>query len=98
MIIHTALYKWKTETTQEQISQALKGVQELKNKVDGIQDIFAGENYHKEAKGFTYGIVVVAQNQESLDAYRNHPDHAIVAGLIEKMEEDGLGFDFKNLE
>jgi hypothetical protein len=98
MNIHIALFKWKSNATPEQISQALKNVQELKNKVDGIQDVFVGENYHKESKGFTHGVVVVAENQKSLDSYRKHPNHTIVADLIEKIEENGLGFDFKNLK
>lgn len=98
MVIHIALFKWKSGTTIKQVLKTLKKVQELKNKVDGITDIFFGENYHKESKGFTHGVVVIAENQKALDAYRKHPDHAVVAQEIEKIEEDGLGCDFKNLE
>lgn len=98
MIIHIALYKWKSGATKEQVLNSLRKVQELKNKVDGIVDIFVGQNYHKESKGLTHGVVVVARNQEALDAYRSHPDHSIVAKEIESIEDDGLGFDFKNME
>lgn len=34
-------------------------------------------------------------DQPSLDAYRTHPDHTIVAEKIEKMEVKSLGVDFK---
>lgn len=98
MIVHVALYMWKSGTTQERILKTLKKVQELKNEIDGITDIFVGKNYHKESKGFTHGVVVIANNQTALDSYRKHPNHSIVAHEIEKIEEDGLGFDFKNLE
>lgn len=98
MIIHIALYKWKNGTTKDQIMTSLRKVQELKNKVYGITDIFVGENFHKESKSLTHGVVVIAENQEALDEYRGHPDHLIVAREIESIEEDGLGFDFKNLE
>lgn len=98
MTIHIALYKWKSGATKEQVMSCLKKVQELKSKVDGIVDIFVGENYHKESKGLTYGVVVIARSQQALDAYRSHTDHSIVAAEIESIEEDGLGFDFKNTE
>ena len=79
MIIHIALYKWKSGTTKEQILKSLRKVKELKSKVDGIVDIFVGENYHKESKGLTHGVVVVSENQIALDDYRCHPNHSIVA-------------------
>ncbi len=97
MVVHIALYKWKSGTTPEQIIQALKKVQALKNKIDGVEDIFVGENFHKESKGFTHGVVVIADNQNALDEYRNHSSHTIVSREIEEIEADGLGFDFKNL-
>ena len=37
-----------------------------------------------------------AKDQEALDNYRKYPDHKIVAKEIEKIEEDGLGFDFED--
>lgn len=98
MIIHLALYRWKAETSEEQINNALQSIKNLKDKCKGITDIFCGKNYHKESKGLTHGIVILAENQEALDNYRKHPDHAIAANIIEKMEEDGLGFDFKDLK
>ncbi len=98
MVIHIALYNWKSGTSKERIVKSLKNVQALKDKVVGIKDIFVGENYHHESKGLTYGIVVIAENQKALDDYRKHPDHALVAREIEQIEEDGLGFDFKNLK
>ena len=98
MIIHIALFRWKQGTTQETIEKALQQVKQLKNKCNGIIDIFCGENYHKESKGLTHGIVIIAKDQNSLDGYRQHPDHKIIAKFIEAIEEDGLGFDFKDLQ
>ncbi len=61
-------------------------------------DIFCGENYHKESKGLTHGIVIIAKDQKSLDGYRQHPDHKKIAQNIESIEEDELGFDFKDFQ
>ena len=97
MIIHIALFRWKLGTTKRTIEKTLKQVKLLKNKCDGIIDIFCGENYHEESKGLTHGIVIIAKDQKSLDGYRNHPEHITIAKNIEIIEEDGLGFDFKDL-
>lgn len=96
MIVHIALYRWKNGTTEERVNNILMRIKQLKEKCDGIIDILCGKNYHKESKGFTHGIVVLAKNQQALDGYRFHPDHLIIAKDVEGMEEDGLGFDFKS--
>ena len=96
MIIHIALFKWKEGTSPGVIDGLLKNIQSLKAS-PGIKDILVGENYHKEAKGFTHGVVVLAEDQEALDNYRKHPQHKVIAEKVEEIEEDGIGFDFKNL-
>jgi len=97
MLIHIALFGWKDGVTEEEVGSVLELIKSLKNKCDGVVDIFCGKNYHKEAKGFTHGVVVLAESQEALDGYRQHPDHAIVAEKVEVIEEDGIGFDFKDI-
>ncbi len=98
MIIHIALFKWKKGTTQNRIDSALEQIIKLKNKCNGITNIFCGKNYHKESKGFTHGVVILAEDQKSLDSYRQHPTHKVIAKDIENIEEDGIGFDFKSIE
>lgn len=97
MIIHIALFKWKEGTTQETIEDALDQIKQLKHKCNGIIDIFCGKNYHKESKGLTHGIVIIAKDQNALDEYRHHPEHKIIAKNTEAIDEDGLGFDFKDV-
>ncbi|MBI2583256.1 MAG: Dabb family protein [Candidatus Aenigmarchaeota archaeon] len=97
IIIHIALFRWKEGITRKKIDSAFKQVKQLKEKCDGIVEVFVGKNYHKESRGFTHGVVVVARDQESLERYRQHPAHKVIAKDIEEMEEDSLGFDFKDL-
>lgn len=96
MVIHIALFRWKNGTTEKEINNFLESIRQLKDKCSGIANIFCGKNYHQESKGITHGVVVLAENQEALDNYRNQPDHKIIAEKIELVEEDGLGFDFKD--
>jgi len=96
MLIHLALFRWKKGTSEKKIKEALQKVKSLCKKCKGVKAIYCGKNFHSEAKGFTHGVVVLADNQEALDAYRQHPDHKDVAQEISAMEEDGLGFDFED--
>ena len=95
MIIHIALFKWKSGTDEKAIQEVLKNIKVLKNELNDIRDISVGKNYHNESKGFTHGVVVLAENQEALDKYRKHPRHTTILKNIEAIEEDSLGFDFK---
>lgn len=52
------------------------------------------ENTSKYGEGYTHAILVRGENQAAIDAYRNHPDHARVATIIESMEDKGIGVDF----
>jgi len=95
MIIHTALFTWKPGTSDTQLREILDLLKEL-NAIPGIVSIYCGKNEHKESKGYTHGVVVVAETREALDAYRKHPLHDEIVALIEPIEKDGLGFDFED--
>jgi hypothetical protein len=96
MVIHIALYKWKSGVRDAEIDAALGEVRALKEKVEGLKHVFCGRNYSKWAEGYTHAIVVIAESQRALDAYRMHPDHGTVAGKIEAMEGSGIGVDFED--
>jgi thiamine biosynthesis lipoprotein ApbE len=96
VIVHVAIFKWKLDVTVEEIDKVLAEIKALKDKVEGIQDIFCGDNYNKWNEGFTHAVVVLAQTQEALDNYRNHPDHAKVAVKTDAWEEKGIGIDFES--
>src|SRR5580692_2422469 len=95
MNVHIALYRWKLSASRESIANALKGIEELANKLPGIIDIMAGENTSKYGDGYTHVILVRGKDQAAIDSYRAHPDHARLASEIEAMEEHGIGVDFE---
>jgi hypothetical protein len=96
MIIHVAIFKWKNSSKKEEICAVLRDIQQLKQKIPGLEKIYTGKNYHKRSKGFTHGVIVVAKDKKSLNLYRKHPDHEKIAKKIEILTRDGIGFDFEN--
>ena len=94
MNVHIALYKWKDSADIEQVEKALKNVESLATKVKGILDITTGLNTSRYGEGYTHAILVRGEDQTALHNYRNHPDHAKAAEIIESMEDKGIGIDF----
>ena len=96
MVIHIALFKWKSGTSAETIDELMSDIRALKNQIPQIVDIYAGENFSKWAKEYTHAVVVTTQNKDALDAYRNHPAHKPIADLCDALEADSVGFDFES--
>ncbi|HBE90602.1 MAG TPA: stress protein [Candidatus Andersenbacteria bacterium] len=93
MYIHIALFRWKPGVEPEEIKRALREVESLKDKVPGVVDISTGRNSSRYSAGYTHVVLVRAESQEAIDAYRQHPDHVNVAQKIDAMEEHGIGVD-----
>jgi len=98
MLVHIALFKWKESASKVEIDEALSEIRQLRKKVPGLIDIRCGLNSHAESKGFTHAVLVLAENQQALNAYRTHPDHDAAAKILLASEEDGIGCDFQDFE
>lgn len=95
MVVHIALFQWKSNISKTEIEQAFADVRALKGKVAGVIDIFCGENFSPWAEKFTHAVVVLTKDRNALNAYRKHPNHTDVAKRIEAMEDKSLGVDFE---
>ena len=95
MIIHIALFKFKSDISKEEIDSAMVEVRALKDKIPQVLEISAGENFSKHSQDFTHAIVVKFANKEDIDSYRAHPDHKPVADKLDQIEEDSIGIDFE---
>lgn len=96
MIIHIALFKWKPDVTSEAIDEVMADVRTLKEKVEGVLDIRCGQNFSKWNEGYTHAFLVLAKDKMALEAYRNHPDHVVVAKRIDAMDGGSIGVDFED--
>lgn len=94
-VFHIALFHWKHNTSRKEINTLMKEIEQLKHKCNGIIDIKCGKNFSKHSKGFTYAVIVIAKDVKSLNSYRKNEDHQKIAIAVEKLAEDGIGFDFK---
>ena len=95
MIVHIALFAWKPGTQEDTIREVANKIQSLKLKVSGVLQIYCGQNFSMWNEGFTYACIVITENREALEAYRNHPEHKAIAAEIDSIEAKSIGVDFE---
>lgn len=95
MIIHIALFRWKKDVPDSQIDKLMGQLKDLKNKVDVVIDMYAGENFSRWNEGYTHAVVVITKTRVDLDKYRKHRAHLPIAKMVDEMEEKSIGIDFE---
>jgi len=92
--VHVALFAWKSDVEQSDVDRVMAEVALLQDKVPGVIEIFAGENQSKYSEDYSHVVMVRAQSQAAIDAYRAHPDHVKAAAEIDTYELKSVGVDF----
>jgi hypothetical protein len=96
MIEHIVLFKWKPETSPEQITEVINNLQALKGKIPGIIDLSCGENFCDRSQGFQHGLVVRFDSKISLENYGSHPSHQeVVQNFIKPILADIIAVDYE---
>jgi hypothetical protein len=90
LLRHVVLFKFKPETTKEQIQEIVSGFQALPKKIEGIAGFEWGTDVSPEglADGFSHCFVVTFKDAKSRDAYLPHQAHKdFVAILLPRLEK-----------
>jgi hypothetical protein len=74
---HVVLFKFKDESSAEDVQKVVDTFMELPSKIDVIQDFEWGTNNSPEglAQGFTHCFFVTFKSEEDRDIYLPHPEH-----------------------
>lgn len=95
-IVHIVLFKWKPETTPQQITAAMEGLRALDGRIPGVLELTCGENFTDRGQGFTHGLLVRLTDREALDTYQTHPEHqAVVQEAIRPFLADIIALDYE---
>ena len=88
-IKHIVFFKFKPDTSDEQVQQLFEELLDLSETVPGIEDYVAGPNNSMEGlnQGYTHGFVMTFSDSAARDAYLPHPEHERVkAQLLPHLE------------
>lgn len=93
---HIVLFKFKSETTAEQIQQIETAFAELPSKINHIQQYESGINNSPERlnKGFTHCFSLTFNSELDRDHYLPHPAHEVFKKFVEPYLEDVLVMDY----
>jgi hypothetical protein len=99
MINHVVLFKLKKYDSEDEKQAAVTTIKEallsLSGKIDELKYIEVGCNYELDAKSFDICLITHFESIEALDAYRVHPEHVKVAGLIGQHAAERAAVDFE---
>jgi hypothetical protein len=81
---HVVLFKFKDESSAEDIQKVVDAFMELPSKIDVIQDFEWGTNNSPEglAQGFTHCFFVTFKSEADRDVYLPHPEHKAFVDVL----------------
>ncbi|WP_261301823.1 Dabb family protein [Paenibacillus andongensis] len=97
MFEHLVSFKFKENLAQQKEKELLETLWSLKNKIPGIVDLSAGVNVTEETEnvqGYTIGLRVTFEDQESLRQYGPHPAHQQFVQSLEGILENVIVIDY----
>lgn len=92
---HFILWKFKPDTTAEQIAEAFAQLEAMQAAIPTIRRIQTGKNVAGRNGGFTHFLEVVFDDAAGHEAYSGHPVHLAVANQYTRpIFEEVLALDF----
>lgn len=96
MLTHIVCWKYKAETTEEEIETHIEKLKHLPNVIPDILSFSVGRDCLHLERSFDTGLVATYPDRVALDAYTVHPDHAAAAALGKRIAARVVSVDFEN--
>lgn len=96
MLTHIVCWKYKPETTEQEIETHIAKLKNLPNVISGILSFEVGRDILHLERSFDTGLVATYPDREALDEYTIHPDHQEVVALGKRIAEKVVSVDFIN--
>ena len=78
MLRHVALFRFKPETTNEQIVAAMGALSTLPDQIDVLRKFRYGPDAGITEGTWDFAVIAVLDNADDYIAYRDHPAHVAV--------------------
>lgn len=94
MIKHVVLMKFKPEASEARFSELETRLKALPENISVIRSYEFGLDVLRSERSYDFAIVSEFENLDTLDFYRNHPDHLEALKIIKEICEDIVAADF----
>lgn len=95
MLNHVVLLKFKPDVDEGDIARLEELMEDLPNTISEILVYEFGRNIIPSERAYDFALVSLFANPESLERYRQHPDHLKVLDLIKDISEGIVTTDFQ---
>lgn len=100
LLRHVVCFRFKPETTEEQIQEIVDAFRALPSQIEQIHDFEWGTDVSVEgiAQGYTHCFLVTFLSEEDRDAYLPHPAHKAFGEVLHPHRESVFVFDYWSRE
>lgn len=92
---HIVMLEFNEGVSEDKKMAALKSVEGLKGKIDGIEKIQSGKDFAGRAGNFTHAVIVTMRDKATVAAYGPHPAHKEVQGILGPLVKTLWVIDFE---
>ncbi len=94
MLNHLSVLKFKSQTTDADIKDLEKDLDELPNSIVEIQMYEFGRNVSHTPNAHDFAVLALFANEDTFDRYLRHPEHVTVREKIERICESVITVNF----
>ena len=95
MITHVVLFKFKPETTEDQIQQLAEGLGALPQLIEEIREFRFGIDVVRSERSYDLGLVSSFDDLDALQRYQVHPEHQKVVAHAKAIASNVTAVDFE---
>jgi antibiotic biosynthesis monooxygenase (ABM) superfamily enzyme len=95
MVDHLVLFTVREDAPAAEVEDLLASLRALKERVPGVVDLSAGENFSERSGGYTHGIFVRFEDREDLAGYAKHPEHLAVVEKLGALTTGRIVVDYE---
>jgi len=94
MIKHVVLMKFKSGASEARFSELENCLKALPEAIPEIKSYEFGLDVVRSERSYDFALVSAFENMDTLDIYRNHPNHLEALKTIKELCEDVVAADF----
>ena len=97
MLRHTVMFRWKTDTTPEQVAAIEEGLAGLPGAIDTVRSFRFGRDAAINEGNFDFVVTADFDDRDGYLVYRDHPAHmAVVVERIRPQIADRAAVQFEH--
>jgi hypothetical protein len=96
MITHIVLFKFKPETTDEEVQQLAEGLGGLPAIIEEIREFRFGTDVVHSERSYDLGLVSSFEDLDALQRYAVHPEHQKVVAHVKAIASSVVAVDFED--